>query len=58
MHFNDVYNLEEQKTNTNELKGAARFATEFELYGSKDKLTLFLGDLFFPSSLSTFYEGE
>jgi len=37
--------------------GASRFKTAFDLYGSKNKLVLFSGDLFFPSSLSTIFEG-
>ena len=30
LHFNDVYNLEDQETNEGNIKGAARFATAFE----------------------------
>ena len=30
----------------------------FDTYNSKEKLVVFSGDLFFPSNLSTFYEGE
>ena len=30
----------------------------FDKYNSKSKLVIFSGDLFFPSNLSTFYEGE
>lgn len=37
--------------------GVSRFKTAFDQYGSKDKLVLFSGDLFFPSSLSTIFEG-
>ena len=55
IHFNDVYNIEE---NPKTKVSAARFVTAFDLYDSKNKLTLFSGDLFFPSNLSTYYEGE
>ena len=58
LHFNDVYNLEEQTTNSGQIKSMARFATAFEQYRSIEKLTLFSGDLFYPSNLSTFYDGE
>jgi len=55
IHFNDVYNIE---TNEKGLGGAARFVTAFDKYNSKNKLVIFSGDLFFPSNLSTYYEGE
>jgi 2',3'-cyclic-nucleotide 2'-phosphodiesterase (5'-nucleotidase family) len=50
--------------------GAARFVTAFDKYNSREKLTLFSGDLFSPSTckhttilyivyiVSTFYKGE
>jgi hypothetical protein len=38
--------------------GAASFITAFDQYNSKNKLVIFSGDIFFPSYLSTFYEGE
>ena len=53
LHFNDVYNIE-NKT----IGSAARFKTAFDLYDSKNKLVIFSGDLFFPSMLSTLFEGE
>ena len=61
IHFNDVYCLEECKFNPNQKKndnkpfvrgGVSRFATAMNLYNSKEKLTIFSGDLFFPSNLS------
>lgn len=62
LHFNDVYNIDEQTTVRSDdftLKaGASRFITAFNLYKSKDKLVIFSGDLFFPSRMSTYYEGE
>ena len=56
IHFNDVYNIEGTENGTK--GGASRFVSAFDQYGSKDKLVLFSGDLFFPSNLSTFYNGE
>ena len=55
LHFNDVYNLEQKKDGT---AGGASFVSAFDAYNSKEKLVIFSGDLFFPSNLSTFYEGE
>lgn len=40
------------------LAGVGRFKTAFDCYGSKEKLVIFSGDLFFPSLLSTRFEGE
>lgn len=57
LHFNDVYNLEERETGA--LKaGAARFVSALDSYNSSSKLVIFSGDLFFPSNLSTYFEGE
>jgi 5'-nucleotidase len=65
LHFNDVYNIEGKMANKTDvdddweiLGGVGRFKTAFDCYGSKDKLVVFSGDLFFPSLLSTHFEGE
>ena len=58
LHFNDVYNLEERKDGGPIIAGCPRFVTAFNQYDSKDKIVLFSGDFFFPSNLSTFFEGE
>ena len=34
------------------------YKTAFDLYSSQKKLVLFSGDLFFPSTLSTIFEGH
>lgn len=47
LHFNDVYNVEEQPTEP--LAGAARFKTAFASFEEKDPLILFSGDIFAPS---------
>jgi 5'-nucleotidase len=56
LHFNDVYNIEERK-NTLILGGARRFCQAFKEHGQADKLCLFSGDLFFPSTLSQEFAG-
>ena len=51
IHFNDVYEIEEEKTEP--IGGAARFCTALELEQSKNKtknLVLFSGDGFSPSA--------
>jgi len=53
-----VYNIEGKKGDTELPAGAARFKSAFDLYDSKNKLVIFSGDLFFPSLLSTYFEGE
>ena len=58
IHFNDVYNIEETEDSGPIKAGAARFVTALDQYNSKDKLVIFSGDVFSPSNLSTFYEGE
>ena len=47
LHFNDVYNVEEQKTEP--LAGAARFKTALESFAKHKPLILFSGDIFAPS---------
>lgn len=55
IHFNDVYNIEE---NDKGQGGVSRFITKMNEHNSKEKLTLFSGDLFAPSLLSQLNEGE
>jgi len=38
--------------------GVARFTNALTVYNSKEKLVAFSGDLFFPSRMSTLFEGE
>ena len=60
LHFNDVYNVEERENHNNPngpKYGAARFISHFTEYGSKEKLTLFSGDLISPSILSNVNRG-
>ena len=40
------------------IAGASRFVSAFDAYNSKEKLVLFSGDLFFPSNLSIYYDGD
>ena len=47
IHFNDVYNVEEQKTEP--LAGAARFKTAIDSFNDENPVILFSGDLFAPS---------
>jgi len=47
LHFNDVYNIEEIKTDP--VGGAARFKTALDSFKHLDPLILFSGDLFQPS---------
>ena len=59
LHFNDVYNIEENPSSYGKLRGgAARFKTAWNEHGSKEKLCLFSGDLFSPSMLSFNFDGE
>ena len=37
--------------------GVARFVNATKVYRSKYKMTAFSGDLFFPSRMSTLFEG-
>jgi 5'-nucleotidase len=58
LHFNDVYNIEGKDGEEGILGGAHRFKTALDKYKSKDKLVIFSGDLFFPSILSSHFEGK
>ena len=61
LHFNDVYDIEGRSPTDDPLEviaGSARYKRAFDLYRSKEKLVIFSGDLFFPSSLSTHFLGE
>lgn len=64
LHFNDVYNIEERSKKAGVdvedqiMAGVARFKRAFDLYRSNGKLVIFSGDLFFPSNLSTHFNGE
>ena len=62
LHFNDTYNIEPDKKGAG---GAAKFVQALNHYqeqckndGEFESLTLFSGDLLFPSTLSTMYEGQ
>ncbi|XP_045127274.1 5'-nucleotidase-like isoform X3 [Portunus trituberculatus] len=56
LHFNDVYNVEEQATEPK--AGAARFKTALRSLADKDPLILFSGDILAPSIMSSFTKGE
>ncbi|XP_068241798.1 mannosylglucosyl-3-phosphoglycerate phosphatase isoform X2 [Palaemon carinicauda] len=56
LHFNDVYNVEEQ--NREPKAGAARFKTALKSFQDQDPLILFSGDILAPSITSTFTKGE
>lgn len=56
IHFNDVYNIEENETEPR--AGYARFYTALRSYDHLKPLILFSGDIFSPSKLSIFFEGE
>ncbi|XP_069950309.1 mannosylglucosyl-3-phosphoglycerate phosphatase isoform X3 [Cherax quadricarinatus] len=56
LHFNDVYNVEEQ--NTEPKAGAARFKTALRSFSDRDPLVLFSGDILAPSIMSSFTKGE
>ena len=47
LHFNDVYNVEEQSSEP--VAGAARFKTALQSFKDKDPLILFSGDILAPS---------
>ncbi|KAG7160320.1 Trifunctional nucleotide phosphoesterase protein YfkN-like [Homarus americanus] len=47
LHFNDVYNVEEQ--NSEPKAGAARFKTALKSFADRDPLVLFSGDILAPS---------
>ena len=53
LHFNDVYDIEGRLPTMDPndvVAGAPRFKRALDLYRSKEKLVLFSGDLFFPST--------
>ncbi|CAI2732500.1 unnamed protein product [Schistosoma spindalis] len=57
LHFNDVYNVEEQKQEP--LAGAARFTTALKKHGAgKQSIVLFSGDCLSPSYISNITQGQ
>ncbi|CAI2387216.1 unnamed protein product [Moneuplotes crassus] len=56
IHFNDVYNIEESKSEP--VSGIARFVSALRSYDHVNPLILFSGDIFAPSKLSIFFEGD
>lgn len=57
LHFNDVYNVD--STTTQEpIGGAARFLTAIKSFEDENPVVLFSGDVFSPSMLSFFTQGE
>jgi 5'-nucleotidase len=56
IHFNDVYNIEESKDEP--VAGSSRFYSALRAYDHENPLILFSGDIFSPSKLSIFFEGE
>ena len=62
LHYNDVYNVEAGVENKRDeaaaVGGAARFATLVEQFRAETPLTLFSGDAFNPSSMSTITKGK
>lgn len=64
-HFNDVYNIEERHISGQSqigpetvMIGVESFEGALNLYNSDQNLLLFSGDLFFPSNMSTLFDGE
>lgn len=57
LHFNDVYNIE-SNSQTEPIGGAARFLTAFRSFSDLNPIVLFSGDVFSPSMLSFFTQGE
>ncbi|XP_037941290.1 snake venom 5'-nucleotidase-like [Teleopsis dalmanni] len=57
LHFNDVYNID-SITAVEPIGGAARFSTAIRSFADQDPLILFSGDIFSPSVLSIFTQGE
>ncbi|XP_065369578.1 protein 5NUC isoform X1 [Calliphora vicina] len=57
LHYNDVYNVD-VTTEVEPIGGAARFCTAIKTFQDEDPLVLFSGDIFSPSMLSTFTQGE
>ncbi|GFY40213.1 hypothetical protein TNIN_453771 [Trichonephila inaurata madagascariensis] len=56
LHFNDVYNVEEQQQEP--VAGATRFCAALKSFNHLDPLVLFSGDILAPSIMSTFTKGE
>ena len=57
LHFGDCYNIQEEDGKG----GAARFVTALDHYRNEtdtDTMTLFAGDMFGPSLISTVFEGQ
>lgn len=52
LHFNDVYNVEEQAQEP--VAGATRFCSALKSFGNLDPLVLFSGDILAPS-ISKFF---
>ncbi|XP_011186253.1 mannosylglucosyl-3-phosphoglycerate phosphatase isoform X3 [Zeugodacus cucurbitae] len=57
LHYNDVYNIE-PNCGKEPVGGAARFCTALKSFAHLNPLILFSGDIFSPSMLSTFTQGE
>ncbi|XP_053966887.1 mannosylglucosyl-3-phosphoglycerate phosphatase isoform X2 [Anastrepha ludens] len=57
LHYNDVYNIE-PNSGKEPVGGAARFCTAIKSFAHLEPLVLFSGDIFSPSMLSTFTQGE
>ncbi|XP_075168498.1 snake venom 5'-nucleotidase isoform X2 [Haematobia irritans] len=57
LHYNDVYNVD-VTTEVEPIGGAARFCTAIRTFEGDNPLILFSGDVFSPSMLSTFTQGE
>lgn len=57
LHFNDVYNVD-STTQQEPIGGAARFLTAIRSFDELNPLVLFSGDVFSPSMLSFFTQGE
>ena len=67
LQFNDVYNVDEREDDSKAMfnpdamvmkAGVARFKNALDVYDGKKKLVAFSGDLFFPSRMSTLFDGE
>lgn len=57
LHFNDVYNVD-STTQQEPIGGAARFLTAMRSFEPLNPIVLFSGDVFSPSMLSFFTQGE
>uniref|UniRef100_T1P8W7 Nucleotidase n=2 Tax=Musca domestica TaxID=7370 RepID=T1P8W7_MUSDO len=57
LHYNDVYNVD-PTTEVEPIGGATRFCTAIRTFDVDNPLVLFSGDIFSPSMLSTFTQGE